>query len=134
MDEQDDSALADRRSIIESYRGSKVQGFQDRVDQDQVLAAQFVLDPIGTLTKFGLIDPTDNDVSIQVTKGSLLDIVQVREAVAARGLAAVLQAPAKRQTAQAAAISVSGRITICITVCWGRWCVTVCIEINLVIA
>lgn len=110
-----------RRDLIEAYRQTKAQRFQDLVGRDRLLAAQTILDPVGTLAKFGLLDPGDNDLSVQLTEGTLLDLIHLRETVAARGLVGALEDPAGPEGASAR--RAQGQVSV--TLCWNRVCVTV---------
>ena len=111
----------DRRAAIHGARESKVAWFQELANQDRYLATQTLLDPLGTLSKFGLIDPSDNDLHMQVTKGSLADLIYLRESVATRGLDNVLSTPETERAARiVVSISVSFtwdgvRVTITVT-------------------
>lgn len=128
MAEQQEVGPADRRALLESLKRSKAEEFQELTTKDPLLAAQTIIDPIGTLSKFGLIDEGDNDLYVQVTKGTLRDVVYLREAVTARG---GLMAVRQQGTATAAAAAISVRITVCVTVSWNYVSITVCADVNL---
>jgi hypothetical protein len=82
----------DRRgSIIEGHRQAKARQFQAWIKEDPSLFAQTLIDPLGTLSRHGMIEPGDREVSLQITQGSLLDVVRLREAVAGLGLSNVLR-------------------------------------------
>ncbi len=80
-----------RGSVIEGYRQAKARRFQEWIKEDPSLLAQTFIDPLGTLARHGMIEPGDREVSLQITQGSLIDVVRLREAVAAHGLANVLR-------------------------------------------
>ena len=87
---------AGRRNIVESYRQDKAKWFQEKIDKNPYLAIQTALDPIGMLSKFGLIDPSDSDIYIRVIEGSLSDVVHLKEVVAVEGIAEVVKAKEKK--------------------------------------
>ena len=89
---EEKKVVVGRKDIVKSYREAKVKWVQERINKDPYLAMQTAMDPIGILSKFGLIDPTDDDVYVKVVRGSLLDLVHLREETAARGLANVVEA------------------------------------------
>ncbi len=117
-----------RWDILESARQAAVASFQDRVNADPILAAQTVLDPVGMLAKFGLVQPGDNDLSMQFTKGSLTDLIHVREAVEARGLFNAVHTPAHDTEAEALRIGVEVRV--CVTLRWNGVVLTVCVTVR----
>jgi hypothetical protein len=43
-----------RREIIHQFRETKVARFQELVNKDRYLAAQTILDPLGTVARYGL--------------------------------------------------------------------------------
>lgn len=98
--------------------------FQGLVEKDHCLAIQTILDPVGTLSKFGLIEDTDNDLHMQLTKGTLADIVHLREAVAARGLASITTPP---PPAREEALRIV--ITVSVTFTWDGVRVTVTVTV-----
>lgn len=79
-----------RRTVIDGYREEKARRFQAWIKEDPSLLVQTLIDPLGTLSRHGMIEPGDREVSLQITQGSLIDVVRLREAVAAHGLANVL--------------------------------------------
>ena len=80
-----------RATVIEGYRQAKARRFQEWIKEDPALLAQTFIDPLGTLSRHGMIEPGDREVSLQITQGSLVDIVRLREAAAVHGLANVLR-------------------------------------------
>src|SRR5688572_12758018 len=79
-----------RRTVIDGYREEKARRFRAWIKEDPSLLAQTFIDPLGTLSRHGMIEPGDREVSLQITRGSLLDVIRLREAVAAHGLTNVL--------------------------------------------
>ena len=113
-----------RRDAIHQFRESKVAKFQDHVNKDRYLAAQTILDPLGTLSRFGLVEEADHEIHTEVTQGSLTDIAYFKEAVAARGLENVLSTSSAG--VEPALLRV---VTITITIIWDGARVTVTIII-----
>jgi hypothetical protein len=123
-----EAAGTSRRAILEKARQTAAASFQERVNIDPILAAQTILDPVGTLAKFGLVQPEDNDLSMQLTRGSLTDLVHVREAVEARGLVNAVRAPAHAAAAEAMRAGVE--VTVCATLAWNSISVTACVTVR----
>jgi len=123
-----EGAEVSRRIILERARQAMAASFQDRVNNDPILAAQTLLDPVGTLSKFGLIQPTDDDLSMQLTKGSLTDLIHVREAIETRGILNAVRAPAPAATAEAVSIGVE--VTVCATFEFNFVSVTACVTVR----
>jgi hypothetical protein len=84
-----------RKSVIDNHRQRKIRYFQELLEQDPILCAQTFLDPLGTLSKLGMIELDDREISVEVTEGSLLDIVYLRELVTAKGFAATVEGNGK---------------------------------------
>jgi hypothetical protein len=76
-----------RANVIEGYRQAKARLFQKWIKDDPALLAQTFIDPLGTLSRHGMIEPGDREVSLQITQGSLVDVIRLREAAATHGLA-----------------------------------------------
>ena len=113
-----------RKEAIHQFRQSKVARFQELANKDRYLAAQIILDPLGTLSRFGLVEEADHEIHTEVTKGSLTDIAYFKEAVAARGLENVLSvSPAGIEPALRVVVTIS------ITVTWDNVRVTVTITV-----
>jgi hypothetical protein len=96
--------LAKTKTVKEVKKVQDIQAqekwFQERINKDPYLAIQTALDPLGMLAKFGLVELDDNDVSVIVEKGTLLDLLHLREAVAARGLRTLVEGSAAKPAAK----------------------------------
>lgn len=116
------SAILDRRSLIESLRQTNVYWFQELVNRDRFLAVQMILDPPDTLAKFELQELGDNALLMQVTQGSLLDLVHLWEIMAARDLANAVAAPRSVSTGAVGELCVV--VTTSATSYWNHVCFT----------
>jgi hypothetical protein len=107
MADEKEYSQVTRREAIHQFREAKVARFQELVKKDRYLAAQTILDPLGTLSRFGLIEDADRELNVEVTKGSLADIAYLKEAVASRGLENVLATePPKEEVALLEAVGI----------------------------
>ncbi|HXJ91938.1 MAG TPA: hypothetical protein VMT20_03555 [Terriglobia bacterium] len=111
MAEQKGDQRISRTDVIHQYREAKVARFQELVNQDRFLAAQAVLDPLGTLSRFGLVDESDHDLHTELSKGSLADLAYFKHSVETRGLENVLGSKGEE-------IARALRLVIVITITW----------------
>jgi hypothetical protein len=128
---QSDARLEERRQVIlERYRGERVTDLQERITRDPALGLQLVLDPLETLSRFGLIDTEVRDFEMRITEGSFLDLVHLRRAVDSRGIDNILASEQDTQltadAVQRIKVGISGQF--CVTICWLGACIKVCIS------
>ena len=114
------------KDAVHKFREAKVARFQEFANKDRYLAAQTILDPLGTLARHGLVEDADRELHSEVTKGSLADIAYFKEAVAARGLDNVLTTPTEGVEARARIV-----VTISVTFTWDGVRVTVTVTFAL---
>jgi hypothetical protein len=119
-----------RQTILDRRLVEQVNDLEERIGRDPALALQLVVDPLDTLSKFGLIDSDTKDLEVRCTQGSFLDVVQLRKAIESRGIGNIL---APKQDVQATAsartnINVVISIQFCITICWRSVCLKICVS------
>lgn len=119
-----------RQEALRRYEEERARNFEAIIDRDPGLGLRTILDPLGTFSRFGMIDHTDTSLDIRVTEGSMLDVVHLREAVESRGLDAILAQPApeEERSARRAAIAVVIDVQVCVTICRANVCVTICVR------
>lgn len=126
-----EAPLEERRAaILERRLATEVNNLTERIGRDPALGVQVILDPVDTLSRFGLIDSDTRDLEVRLTQGSLLDLVHLRRAIETRGIGNVLapnqQLQVRGNTVQGIGVVID--IQVCVTVCWRSVCVTVCVR------
>ena len=121
-----------QREMAGNIKRAAFEDFQKRMDRDPLLATKAIIDPLGTLLLFGLIDSKDKDLSMEVTRGSLQDIAYLREVVTAgHGLAnTTIVRSDDSQDGIAARVRWSVTTTVCVTFCIRGICVHACTTVT----
>jgi hypothetical protein len=126
-----ESGTEDRRqTILDRRLVEQVNDLEERIGRDPALALQLVVDPLDTLSRFGLMDSDTKDLEVRCTQGSFLDVIQLRKAIESRGIANILAQKQDVPTTALARTNINVVITIrfCVTICWRGVCVTICVS------
>ena len=125
-----------RQTILDQYSAEQDAAFEKRVRHNPALGIQLILDPLETLSTFGLIRTETKDLTMSIIEGSFADVLQLRKAVEHYGLHRLLasrqEAPGIPGSKITIALRARGGIPVgpfCFRVCWRSICIIICITI-----